>query len=87
MADVTPFFETCLQKHGKVRIRTRDYDVHKLDEFLKEAYSIVSCLKGGIQWSWFSDSIRTLDWLNYNTIYAQFDSPISRSHILQKGSI
>lgn len=42
MADITPLFETCLQKHGKVRIRTSDYDVQKLDEFLKEAYSIVS---------------------------------------------
>ncbi|KAI9662868.1 MAG: hypothetical protein M1821_007915 [Bathelium mastoideum] len=40
MTDITPLFETCLQKHGQVRIRNQDYDVHKLDEFLKEAYSI-----------------------------------------------
>ncbi|KAF2235550.1 snare protein syntaxin-like protein 18/UFE1 [Viridothelium virens] len=44
MADITPLFETCLQKHGKVRIRTRQYNVQELDEFLKEAYSINSRL-------------------------------------------
>ncbi|KAI9710093.1 MAG: hypothetical protein M1820_002895 [Bogoriella megaspora] len=44
MADTTPQFNELLREHGATPIQYQQYDISRLDEFLKEAYSINSRL-------------------------------------------
>jgi hypothetical protein len=45
MADITAVFNTALQAHNAPPVTPHRYSLDQLDEFLKEAYSIVwQCL-------------------------------------------
>lgn len=42
MADITPIFNSVLKAHNAPLVTSGRYSIDRLDEFLKEAYSIVS---------------------------------------------
>lgn len=41
--DLTPVFNEALRRHDKPPTKPHDFDLDSVEEFLKEAYRIVSC--------------------------------------------
>lgn len=47
MTDITPDFNICLKEKDAQPVLRKDYDLDRIDAFLQDAYSIVSCIHIG----------------------------------------